>query len=73
MYKHSQSRYCSSHFFWNKKMVSENRIRPSALTPFWSIAGYTLGVASALLGPRAAMACTEAVEEVINEHYNELS
>lgn len=53
------------------KMVSENRIRPSALTPFWSIAGYTLGVASALLGPRAAMACTEAVEEVINEHYND--
>jgi ubiquinone biosynthesis monooxygenase Coq7 len=41
--------------------------------PFWTAAGYTLGFATALLGKNAAMACTEAVEEVIQEHYNELS
>ena len=30
---------------------------------------YALGAASALLGERAAMACTVAVEEVIEQHY----
>jgi 3-demethoxyubiquinol 3-hydroxylase len=39
------------------------------LHPLWSIAGYALGAATALLGERAAMACTVAVEEVIDEHY----
>ena len=35
----------------------------------WLISGYALGVATALLGPKAAMACTVAVEEAIDEHY----
>ena len=41
----------------------------TALSPLWHIAGYALGAASALLGERAAMACTVAVEEVIDGHY----
>jgi ubiquinone biosynthesis monooxygenase Coq7 len=41
------------------------------LQPLWSIAGYALGMATALLGERAAMACTVAVEEVIDEHYRD--
>lgn len=45
------------------------RVRPSALLPFWRVAGYALGVGTAMLGPRAAMACTVAVEEAIVEHY----
>ncbi|KAJ1538622.1 ubiquinone biosynthesis monooxygenase Coq7 [Cladochytrium tenue] len=53
------------------QLVGANRVRPSALTPFWGAAGYALGVATALLGREAAMACTEAVEDVINEHYND--
>ncbi|KAI9363999.1 ubiquinone biosynthesis protein Coq7 [Zopfochytrium polystomum] len=53
------------------RLVGENRIRPSALTPFWTAAGFALGAGSALLGKEAAMACTEAVEDVINEHYND--
>jgi ubiquinone biosynthesis monooxygenase Coq7 len=52
-----------------EKMVTERRVRPTALTPVWHVAGYALGAASALLGERAAMACTVAVEEVIDEHY----
>ena len=28
-----------------------------------------IGAATALLGPQAAMACTEAIEDVIDEHY----
>jgi len=52
-----------------EKLVRERRVRPTALSPIWHVAGYALGAASALLGERAAMACTVAVEEVIDEHY----
>ena len=51
------------------KLVVERHVRPTALSPVWHLAGFALGAASALLGPRAAMACTVAVEEVIDEHY----
>jgi ubiquinone biosynthesis monooxygenase Coq7 len=51
------------------KLVLERRVRPTALTPLWHIAGFALGAATALLGERAAMACTVAVEEVIDDHY----
>jgi 3-demethoxyubiquinol 3-hydroxylase len=51
------------------KLVVERRVRPTALSPVWHIAGFALGAATALLGERAAMACTVAVEEVIDEHY----
>jgi len=44
-------------------------VRPTALQPFWAIAGYALGAATALIGPEAAMACTAAVEEEIDHHY----
>src|SRR5690606_14051916 len=37
--------------------------------PIWHVAGFALGAASALLGREAAMACTVAVEEVIDGHY----
>ncbi|MBN9528505.1 MAG: demethoxyubiquinone hydroxylase family protein [Alphaproteobacteria bacterium] len=52
-----------------EKMVVERRVRPTVLTPIWHVAGFALGAATALLGEKAAMACTEAVEEVIDEHY----
>jgi ubiquinone biosynthesis monooxygenase Coq7 len=44
-------------------------VRPTALLPFWHVAGFVLGAGTALLGYRAAMACTVAVEETIDEHY----
>ncbi len=53
---------------FNRLMV-ERRARPTALSPLWHVAGYALGAATALLGERAAMACTVAVEEVIDGHY----
>ncbi|HEY6579012.1 MAG TPA: demethoxyubiquinone hydroxylase family protein [Rhizomicrobium sp.] len=52
-----------------ERLVNERRVRPTALTPVWEVAGFALGAATALLGARAAMACTAAVEEVIDEHY----
>ena len=51
------------------KLVARRRVRPTVLLPFWHLAGYALGAATAALGERAAMACTVAVEEAIDEHY----
>jgi 3-demethoxyubiquinol 3-hydroxylase len=51
-----------------EKLLPDRRVRPTALHPLWHAAGYALGAATALLGERAAMACTVAVEEVIDEH-----
>ncbi len=50
-------------------MVAKRRVRPTALLPLWHVAGFALGAATALLGERAAMACTVAVEEAIDAHY----
>jgi 3-demethoxyubiquinol 3-hydroxylase len=50
-------------------LLNDRRVRPTLLQPLWSVAGYALGAGTALLGERAAMACTVAVEEVIDEHY----
>ena len=52
-----------------EKLVVERQVRPTILHPIWNIAGFALGVSTALIGPKAAMACTIAVEEVIDEHY----
>ena len=50
-------------------LVARRGTRPTALQPVWSVAGYALGAATALIGPEAAMACTAAVEEEIDRHY----
>jgi ubiquinone biosynthesis monooxygenase Coq7 len=50
-------------------LLAERQVRPTLLSPLWNIAGYGLGAATALLGEKAAMACTAAVEEVIEQHY----
>ena len=54
-----------------QKLIVKNRVRPTALLPVWNIAGYLLGASTALMGEKAAMACTVAVESVIGEHYRE--
>jgi 3-demethoxyubiquinol 3-hydroxylase len=52
-------------------LLAEGRVRPTALSPVWNAAGFVLGAATALLGEKAAHACTEAVETVIEEHYGD--
>lgn len=52
-------------------LMARRGVRPTALQPIWSAAGYALGAATALIGPEAAMACTAAVEEEIDRHYSE--
>jgi ubiquinone biosynthesis monooxygenase Coq7 len=51
------------------RLLVERRVRPTALSPLWSAAGFALGAATALMGEKAAMACTVAIEETIDEHY----
>lgn len=53
------------------KMMAERGVRPTALQPFWNVAGFGLGAVTALIGPKAAMACTVAVETEIDRHYSE--
>lgn len=53
------------------EMIAERGVRPTLLQPVWSVAGFALGAASALLGPEAAMACTAAIETEIDEHYSQ--
>jgi ubiquinone biosynthesis monooxygenase Coq7 len=51
------------------KLLNDHKVRPTVLTPFWRMAGFALGAGTALLGEKAAHACTEAVETVIEGHY----
>lgn len=52
-------------------LIARRGVRPTALQPFWNVAGYALGAATALMGPKAAMACTAAVETEIDKHYSD--
>ena len=51
------------------KLLTDNRVRPTLMVPLWRLAGFALGAGTALLGEKAAHACTAAVETVIEEHY----
>lgn len=53
------------------ELVRARHVRPTLLQPLWHVAGWALGAATALFGEGAAMACTVAVEDVIDEHYRE--
>jgi ubiquinone biosynthesis monooxygenase Coq7 len=55
------------------ELLTARRARPTLLSPLWHVAGFALGAGTALLGDKAAMACTVAVEEVIDEHYAQQS
>jgi len=51
------------------RLLAERGVRPTLMAPIWRVAGFGLGAATALMGESAAHACTEAVEEVIEQHY----
>jgi 3-demethoxyubiquinol 3-hydroxylase len=53
------------------RIMAERGVRPTVLQPFWNVAGFALGAATAAIGPEAAMACTVAVETEIDRHYQE--
>lgn len=51
------------------RLIAERGVRPTLMAPVWRVAGFGLGAVTALMGEKAAHACTEAVENVIEEHY----
>lgn len=59
------------HFDYFNKEISAQKIRPTIMQPLWKIGGFTLGFLTGLADKRAAMCCTTAVEEVIDEHYKQ--
>lgn len=52
-------------------LLNEKQVRPTAMIPLWRLAATALGAGTALIGEKAAHACTEAVESVIEKHYAE--
>jgi ubiquinone biosynthesis monooxygenase Coq7 len=59
------------HRAWFDKLVIDRGSRPTVLQPIWHVAGFALGAATALVGPKAAMACTAAIETEIDLHYTQ--
>lgn len=59
------------HLEYFSKQIGERRVRPTFMMPFWHVGAFAMGAATAILGEKAAMACTEAVEDVIEKHYQE--
>jgi len=55
------------------RLIAERHVRPTIMAPIWRVAGFGLGAVTALMGEQAAHACTEAVEDVIEEHYGRQS
>ena len=53
------------------ELIIKERVRPTVLLPLWNVVGYALGAGTAIMGEKAAMACTVAVEKVIGNHYEE--
>lgn len=68
---HHMAEQEQEHLSFFNSQLTQRHIRPTILTPLWHVAGFALGAGTALLGKEAAMACTVAVEEVIDEHYQE--
>ena len=60
----------AGHFKFFNEQLAKHRIRPTAMYPVWQVAATVLGWGTGVMGREAAMACTEAVETEIGEHYN---
>lgn len=55
---------------FNQLMI-EHKVRPTFLQPLWYMGGYLMGAVTARIDPKIAHACTIAVEDVIEKHYQE--
>ncbi len=59
------------HFDYFNNEIKQQKIRPTIMQPVWKIGGFAMGFLTAMLDKKAAMCCTTAVEEVIDNHYQE--
>ena len=62
-------RHEEEHLRYFEDLVVKKGVRPTVFLGFWDILGFGLGAGVAFLGESSALACTQAVEEVIEEHY----
>ncbi|EXJ84884.1 ubiquinone biosynthesis monooxygenase Coq7 [Capronia epimyces CBS 606.96] len=60
----------AGHFKTFNELLAKHRIRPTVMYPAWEVAATVLGWTTGIMGREAAMACTEAVETEIGNHYN---
>jgi ubiquinone biosynthesis monooxygenase Coq7 len=60
-----------AHLQYFSDEIGKRKVRPTAMMPIWHVGAFAMGAVTALLGEKAAMACTVAVEQVIDEHYQE--
>ena len=51
-------RHEAEHLAAFDKLLTARGVRPTLLTPVWRVAGFALGAATALMGEKAAHACT---------------
>jgi 3-demethoxyubiquinol 3-hydroxylase len=57
------------HLEYFENEMKKRRVRPTILSPLWHFGGFAMGAITALMSEKAAMLCTVAVEEVIEDHY----
>ena len=57
------------HLDYFDNLARQKKIKPTKLKAFFGIGAYAMGVGTALMGAKAAYVCTEAVEEIIEKHY----
>ena len=58
-----------THYDYFNKQILKYRVRPTLMSPLWSVLGNTIGAISSRLGEEYVNACTESVEEIIVDHY----
>ncbi len=59
------------HFDYFDAELKRQKIRPTIMQPVWRFGGFAMGFLTGMLDKKAAMACTTAVEETIDQHYRE--
>ena len=59
------------HFDFFDAEIIRQKLRPTLMQPVWKVGGFALGFLTAIIDKKAAMLCTAAVEEVIDEHYQD--
>ena len=51
-----------------REAMPARKARPCRIMPLWSVGGWVLGFATALLGPKSIWSCTEIVEATVHQH-----
>ena len=59
------------HLEYFTELMKKRRIRPSLFMSLWHNLGFGLGYVTSYLGTRKAMICTDSVESVIENHYQQ--